>query len=118
MAHLLLYVLVLPIEPSSTLHPEPCTLRPEPPLQGAAVALRLGELGFRNVTNRNRDFYADVAQRQVPPFDVLVTNPPYRCALEVRPSGFRVPGSGFGVRGSGFWVLGLGLWFWGNGLYF
>lgn len=42
----------------------------------------LGRLGFARVTNRNRDFYADVAALRVPAFDVLVTNPPYRCCFE------------------------------------
>ena len=38
----------------------------------------LQEMGLRNVINRNRDFYADIANDALPPhFDVVVTNPPY-----------------------------------------
>lgn len=47
--------------------------------QGAVVGL-LGRLGFPRVINRNRDFYADAATRNLPQYDVLVTNPPYRRA--------------------------------------
>lgn len=39
--------------------------------------LRLGELGFSSVYNRNEDCYAAWAQGRAPPFDVLVSNPPY-----------------------------------------
>ena len=34
-------------------------------------------MGFSTVIHRNRDFYADVRQHAIPPYDVLVTNPPY-----------------------------------------
>jgi hypothetical protein len=37
----------------------------------------LGELGFTQVINENRDFYEDVRRSKVPKYDVLVTNPPY-----------------------------------------
>jgi hypothetical protein len=37
----------------------------------------MASLGFFNVTNLPRDFYADVASSQVPAHDVLLTNPPY-----------------------------------------
>mmetsp|Transcript_15749 Transcript_15749/g.26291 ORF Transcript_15749/g.26291 Transcript_15749/m.26291 type:complete len:310 (+) Transcript_15749:81-1010(+) len=37
----------------------------------------LHELGVTNVINRNRDFYADVAEQNIPEHDILVTNPPY-----------------------------------------
>jgi len=61
------------------------------PVQGAEAKLRiydpyfcsgrmkslLAELGFPRVTNRKRDFYADVAAGHLPKFDVLLTNPPY-----------------------------------------
>eukprot|EP01034_Spumella_vulgaris_P029301 gene29301-36326_t len=38
---------------------------------------RLAELGFINVINRNRDFYKDIKNKQLPDYDILVTNPPY-----------------------------------------
>eukprot|EP00405_Crypthecodinium_cohnii_P011904 CAMPEP_0206438100 /NCGR_PEP_ID=MMETSP0324_2-20121206/11418_1 /ASSEMBLY_ACC=CAM_ASM_000836 /TAXON_ID=2866 /ORGANISM="Crypthecodinium cohnii, Strain Seligo" /LENGTH=546 /DNA_ID=CAMNT_0053905473 /DNA_START=40 /DNA_END=1678 /DNA_ORIENTATION=+ len=41
------------------------------------TAFLLGELGFPKVINRRRDFYADIENRKIPKFDVLVTNPPY-----------------------------------------
>jgi len=44
--------------------------------RGAVVNL-LKSLGFPRVTNKMRDFYADVAAGTVPSYDVLVTNPPY-----------------------------------------
>lgn len=37
----------------------------------------LEQVGFPNVINRNRDFYLDVAKKQIPVHDILVTNPPY-----------------------------------------
>ena len=37
----------------------------------------LHHLGFLSVHNRNEDCYAAWAAGQVPPFDVLVTNPPF-----------------------------------------
>lgn len=61
------------------------------PVDGAAEQLRVydpyfctgrtcqyfRDLGFPNVINRNRDFYRDIAQKNLPKYDVLVTNPPY-----------------------------------------
>mmetsp|Transcript_25980 Transcript_25980/g.24836 ORF Transcript_25980/g.24836 Transcript_25980/m.24836 type:complete len:440 (-) Transcript_25980:26-1345(-) len=44
--------------------------------QGGMVAM-LKEMGFPKVINMNRDFYADVAMKSIPPYDILVTNPPY-----------------------------------------
>ena len=41
------------------------------------VVRRLAALGFRDVVNENRDFYADVSKGTVPSHAVLVTNPPY-----------------------------------------
>lgn len=41
------------------------------------VIRRLQALGFRDVVNKNRDFYADVSISTVPSHSVLVTNPPY-----------------------------------------
>uniref|UniRef100_A0A7S1SHB1 Uncharacterized protein n=1 Tax=Tetraselmis chuii TaxID=63592 RepID=A0A7S1SHB1_9CHLO len=38
---------------------------------------RLAGLGFSSVYNRNEDFYAAVAAKACPDFDVLVTNPPF-----------------------------------------
>ena len=37
----------------------------------------LKQLGFPNVVNRNRDFYTDIKNGQVPEFDCLVSNPPF-----------------------------------------
>jgi hypothetical protein len=42
-----------------------------------AVVRHLGALGFANVYNKNEDFYAVIADGKLPPFDVIVTNPPY-----------------------------------------
>ena len=42
-----------------------------------AVARHLNALGFPHVYNRNEDFYAVLAAGEVPPHDVVVTNPPY-----------------------------------------
>ena len=42
-----------------------------------AVKRHLSTLGFTNVHNENEDFYEAVRTRNVPPYDVLVTNPPY-----------------------------------------
>ena len=41
------------------------------------VKRRLQALGFRDVINENRDFYADIASESVPRHDLLMTNPPY-----------------------------------------
>ena len=41
------------------------------------VVRRLTALGFRDVVNENRDFYADIASESVPRHDILMTNPPY-----------------------------------------
>ena len=37
----------------------------------------LASLGFANVQHEKRDFYADIRSGAVPPFDTLITNPPY-----------------------------------------
>lgn len=42
-----------------------------------SVVRHLRELGFSSVHNANEDFYARARARDLPPFDVLVTNPPY-----------------------------------------
>ena len=42
-----------------------------------AMVTHLNSLGFANVINAKRDFYADIAADRVPEHDVLVTNPPY-----------------------------------------
>lgn len=42
-----------------------------------SVVRHLSALGFPRVHNANEDFYARVRARDLPPFDVLVTNPPY-----------------------------------------
>lgn len=41
------------------------------------VKTKLSSLGFRNIINQCRDFYADVRDGTVPEHDVLLTNPPY-----------------------------------------
>ena len=41
------------------------------------VVRRLQALGFRDVINENRDFYADIESESVPRHDILMTNPPY-----------------------------------------
>lgn len=41
------------------------------------VIKRLGSLGFRNVYNRNEDFYFVKQNNILPKFDCIVTNPPY-----------------------------------------
>lgn len=42
-----------------------------------AVATHLGSLGFPNVHNRAEDFYAVIRSGEMPPHDVIVTNPPF-----------------------------------------
>jgi len=42
-----------------------------------AVVKHLNALGFYKVIHENRDFYADVANKKVPEYDILITNPPY-----------------------------------------
>jgi len=37
----------------------------------------LTSLGYVHIINNNTDFYADVKDKKIPEFDVLVTNPPY-----------------------------------------
>ncbi len=37
----------------------------------------MGQRGFTKVYNQNEDFYAAIDLNTCPPFDVLVTNPPY-----------------------------------------
>ena len=44
--------------------------------KGGMVGL-LEQVGFPRVINKNRDFYTDVANKQTPFHDILVTNPPY-----------------------------------------
>ncbi|CAJ1960376.1 unnamed protein product [Cylindrotheca closterium] len=41
------------------------------------VKRKLGSLGFESVINRNRDFYQDIENHEIPAYDVLITNPPY-----------------------------------------
>jgi hypothetical protein len=43
--------------------------------------VHLGNLGFANVVNPCEDFYKVIAERRVPPHDVLVTNPPCETPL-------------------------------------
>lgn len=59
---------------------------------GAAKA-HLAALGFKSVHHERVDFYKAIAERTTPPFDVLVTNPPWsgdhveRCLRFCRASG-------------------------------
>ena len=41
------------------------------------MAQHLARLGFSAAIHRNEDFYALIASKREPPFDVLLTNPPY-----------------------------------------
>jgi hypothetical protein len=41
------------------------------------MARHLAKLGFAAAIHRNEDFYGVIAARGAPPFDVLLTNPPY-----------------------------------------
>lgn len=41
------------------------------------MATHFQALGFTGFTNQKRDFYLDVTNGDVPPYDILVTNPPY-----------------------------------------
>jgi hypothetical protein len=49
----------------------------DPYFCAGAVKRRLGRLGWSNVLNDNVDFYESISRGTVPPFDILVTNPPY-----------------------------------------
>jgi hypothetical protein len=42
-----------------------------------SVVSHLKQLGFPHVYNRNEDFWAVLAAKRLPAFDVIVTNPPY-----------------------------------------
>lgn len=42
-----------------------------------AVVQRLSALGYTDVYNKNEDFYKAIADKRIPNYDVLVTNPPY-----------------------------------------
>eukprot|EP00041_Stephanoeca_diplocostata_P010287 m.163257 g.163257 ORF g.163257 m.163257 type:complete len:315 (-) comp18099_c0_seq2:191-1135(-) len=44
--------------------------------RGAVVA-NLQQLGYKSVYNKNVDFYKAQREGSIPPYDVLVTNPPY-----------------------------------------
>jgi hypothetical protein len=44
---------------------------------GQTKRLLQNRLGFDNVQHEKRDFYRDIRDGTVPPFDTLVTNPPY-----------------------------------------
>ena len=49
----------------------------DPYFCAGTVCDRLRSLGFANVINRNRDFYADIKSGSTPDYDVLVSNPPF-----------------------------------------
>lgn len=73
-----LHVAPLLTELAHSLGVTPAALRVyDPYFCNGAVARHMAELGFESVYNRNEDFYAAAASGQTPPFDVLLTNPPY-----------------------------------------
>ena len=41
------------------------------------IKTKLASLGFTNVINNNSDFYNDISKKNIPHYDVLLTNPPY-----------------------------------------
>ena len=41
------------------------------------IKTKLASLGFTNVINNNSDFYVDISKKNIPQYDVLLTNPPY-----------------------------------------
>ena len=49
----------------------------DPFYAAGSVVTHLGRLGFTDVYNRNEDAYAVAREGRTPPFDVLVTNPPF-----------------------------------------
>lgn len=49
----------------------------DPYFCAGAVVRNLTERGFPHVYNQNEDFYAKIASKTTPQYDVLVTNPPY-----------------------------------------
>lgn len=49
----------------------------DPYFCAGSVVRHLNRLGFGNVYNKREDFYKAIAERRVPRFDVLLTNPPY-----------------------------------------
>ena len=49
----------------------------DPFFAAGSVCVHLRSLGFESVINRNEDFYAVCREGRAPPFDVLVTNPPF-----------------------------------------
>ena len=60
------------------LHKKPCDLKIYDPYYCAGgVVHHLNKLGFHNVYNKAEDFYNVIATNMVPPYDVLLTNPPY-----------------------------------------
>lgn len=42
-----------------------------------SVVQKWNNLGFLKVIHDNRDFYRDIADGAIPPYDILVTNPPF-----------------------------------------
>ena len=58
-----------------------------------ATVRHLRGLGFETVINRNRDFYKDLRDGDIPAHDVLVTNPPYSGDHKVQAIDFAVEGN-------------------------
>ena len=49
----------------------------DPYFCAGSMKQRLGSLGFSDVHNVNEDFYAVTRESRCPPYDLLLTNPPY-----------------------------------------
>ena len=63
---------------AKALNKEPCDLQIYDPYYCAGgMVHHLNQLGFKNVYNKCEDFYASIAQEEVPAHDVVLTNPPY-----------------------------------------
>jgi len=41
------------------------------------IKKKLASIGFTNVINNNSDFYKDIKEKEIPEYDILLTNPPY-----------------------------------------
>ena len=41
------------------------------------IKKKLASIGFTNVINNNSDFYKDIKEKNIPEYDILLTNPPY-----------------------------------------
>lgn len=63
---------------SKQINVPPCQLRIwDPYYCDGTVKRHLSFLGFDNVINQNSDFYQRIQDNDIPPHDIIVTNPPY-----------------------------------------